>query len=171
MKPEKIVFPIDLAKCALEALALFNSLAQRPDATITLLHVVNLNLLSPDRRLYDEVCREAEQRLEKLAGESLHAAAVRVRVRLGKPAQGIVAEATEQKADLIVLPIHAGTARKHRFAPFVPKIVEHVSRNAPCGVFVVHVHTRMNCLEEATGAHLVLDLPQTSVSASAGLPA
>ena len=159
------MFPIDLANCSREALSLLNSLAQRPDATIILLYVVNLSILAPDTRLYDEVCREAEQRLARLAGATIHAAAaLHVRVRLGKPAHEIVAEAREQKADLIVLPIHAGTARKRHFALFVPKIVEHVSRNAPCGVFVLHARTRINGEDEWGGTNPALDLAQAATS-------
>ncbi|MGD0615792.1 MAG: hypothetical protein ABSA69_10175 [Verrucomicrobiota bacterium] len=54
MKPDRLLFPIDLAKCPLDALPLLNNPAGRSDASVLLLHDVHLNILAPDNRIYSK---------------------------------------------------------------------------------------------------------------------
>src|ERR1035441_624672 len=97
MKPEGILFPVDVARCPLEVFELVNGLAKRPEVTVILLHVVNLNILAPENRVYEELGQEAQWYLERLANKHVHPLASTItRVRIGNPAEEILAEA---KAD------------------------------------------------------------------------
>jgi nucleotide-binding universal stress UspA family protein len=146
MKSEKVLFPIDLAKCPLEAFSLVNSFVDRSRATVVLLHVVNLSILAPENRVYADLCREAELRLERLAREYVNPRVETcLRVRVGSPFKEIVAEAKEQPAALIVLPTFQPASWKRFFAPVVPKVAEKLAREAPCPVLALPVETSFNC--------------------------
>jgi nucleotide-binding universal stress UspA family protein len=156
MKPERILIPIDVAKCPLEVFKVVNGFAERPGVTVILLHVVNLNIAAPENRVYEGLCAEAEQHLARLAREFLHpAAAILLRVRVGKPSEQILAEAREAAADLILLPIRERAAWKRLFAPKIPRIVAKIIHNAPCGVFVARLKTCFNCSKEWSWAREV----------------
>ena len=43
MKPERILLPVDVARCPLEVFDLVNGFAKRPEVTVLLLHVVDLD--------------------------------------------------------------------------------------------------------------------------------
>ncbi len=138
MKTETVIFPIDLTKCPLAAFAVVNAFVNLPGAMVTLLHVVNLNILAPVAGLYDDICCEAERHLEWLRRKYVNpAVATRVRVRMGKTLDEIMAEATESGAKLILLPTFEPPAWKRFFLPLVPKTVEKLVQNASCPVFVV----------------------------------
>jgi nucleotide-binding universal stress UspA family protein len=144
----RILLPIDLTKCPLEAFDLANTFAKRPAATVILLHVVNLNILAPENRVYDELAREARGHLERLANEYLHpGVSTLIRVRTGKPAEAIVEEAKAEKVDLIILPTVRPSFWRRLCAPMVPSLVEKVARKATCAVLVARVQTRFSCQE------------------------
>lgn len=146
MKTDKILFPIDLAKCPLDALPLVNGVAGRSQATVVLLHIVTLNIQAPDNRVYSELCREAEWRLKRLADHYVHPMIETcLRVRVGNPIEEIVAEATEQQASLIVLPVFQSSFWKGLFAPVVSRTTGKLMENAPCPVFGLRVTTPFNC--------------------------
>ena len=72
--------------------------------TVTLLHVVTLNIAAPEKGVYEALGRNAHRHLERLARECLHpGVATNIRVRFGKPAEEILSEAAAGKVDLIVL--------------------------------------------------------------------
>ena len=145
MKTDKILFPIDLAKCPLDALPLVNGVAGRSQATVVLLHIVTLNIQAPDNRVYSELCREAEWRLKRLADHYVHPMIETcLRVRVGNPIEEIVAEATEQQASLIVLPVFQSSFWKGLFAPAVSRTTGKLMENAPCPVFALRVKTPFN---------------------------
>jgi nucleotide-binding universal stress UspA family protein len=81
---------------------------------VTLLYVLNLNIVPPVRQVYDELCAESEAALKKLArfffGNDL---AARVVVRAGAPHEEIVAEAKAESSDLIILTGPERRAWKH----------------------------------------------------------
>jgi nucleotide-binding universal stress UspA family protein len=105
MKPQRILLPIDTAQCPMEVFAAVNGFACRPEVTVILLHVVNLNIVAPENRVYEELGREVYSHLCRLADKYIHPfASTAVRVRAGHPEEEILAEAAEQKADLIILP-------------------------------------------------------------------
>ena len=71
---------------------------------MTLLYVLNLNIVTPGHQVYDELCAESEAALRKLAGFFFGTdRAARVVVRVGAPHEEILAEAREESSDLIVL--------------------------------------------------------------------
>jgi nucleotide-binding universal stress UspA family protein len=148
MKTDRILLPIDLARCPLDALPLVNSLAGRSRVTVILLHVVHLNILAPENRIYTELCQEAEHRLERLAREYVHPLVdTCVRVRLGDPFKEIVAEAREQQVHLIILPTFKCSFWRRFFTPVVAKVAEKLTRNAPCPVYAMRANTPFNCEE------------------------
>ena len=59
MKTERILLPIDVRKFPLEVFSFINGLAPRCNFSVTLLHVLTLNILPPESRLYDELAAEA----------------------------------------------------------------------------------------------------------------
>jgi nucleotide-binding universal stress UspA family protein len=158
MKPERILLPIDVARCPLEVFDLVNGFARRPEVTVILLHVVNLNILAPENRVYEELSQEAQWYLEGLANRHLHPIASTItHVRVGKPADEILAEAKAESVDLIILPTYGpsfwnrlkGLWRNVCVQP-VSTLAQKVIREATCGVFVVLAKTRLNC-ERAWG--------------------
>jgi nucleotide-binding universal stress UspA family protein len=156
MKPERILIPIDVAKCPLEVFNVVNGFVERPGVTVILLHVVNLNIAAPENRVYAELGREADAHLKRLAEICVNPrASILTRVRFGKPAQEIVAAAKEENVDLIILPRYRGSFWKRIFAFFAPQIVQKVIREAPCGVCLVTVKTRFNCSKEWSWAREV----------------
>lgn len=158
MKPEKILIPVDTAKCPLEVFAVANGFACRPEVTVILLHVVNLNIVAPENRVYEELGREVYSHLGRLAHEYIHPfASTAVRVRAGQPEQEILAEAAEQKVDLIILPSWGPSWWARLTAPLknqpdvtLSRWAQNIVRNAACVVSVVNVKTRFNC-EQAWG--------------------
>ena len=88
MKPEIILLPVDVARCPLEVFELVNGLAKRSEVTVILLHVLNLNILAPENRVYEELGQEAQWYLESLANQHLHPMASAItHVRVGMPAE------------------------------------------------------------------------------------
>jgi len=67
MKRERVLLPLDIRKCPLEIFPLVEGIARRPEVTVILLHVMHLNIVAPDNRLYREVELEARRHLERLA--------------------------------------------------------------------------------------------------------
>jgi nucleotide-binding universal stress UspA family protein len=158
MKPERILLPIDVARCPLEVFELVNGFARRPEVTVILLHVVKLDLVASEKCFYQELCEAAQAWLARLAANHLHAAASAIRhVRIGEPAEEILAEAKAESVDLIILPSFGPSfwnrlkgLWKNVIAPPVSTLVEKVIREATCGVFVILAKTRLNC-EKAWG--------------------
>jgi nucleotide-binding universal stress UspA family protein len=147
MNPQRILLPINTRQCYLEVFHAANGFArQTSGATVFLLHVVHLNITAPEKRVYEQLGREAHWHLERLARHCLRPGiASIVRVRFGKPAEEIVAEARESNIDLIVLPFRSPTLWQRLFAPVVPRIIEGVIRRAACGVFLASAKSRFNC--------------------------
>ena len=104
MKLERILLPLDIRKCPLEVFSVVNGFAKQQGITVTLLHVVTLNIAAPEKGVYEALGRDARWHLERLARGCLHpSVAANTRVRFGKPAEEILAEAAAGSADLIVL--------------------------------------------------------------------
>jgi nucleotide-binding universal stress UspA family protein len=155
MKPETILLPIDTAKCSLEAFARVNALANRPGATVILLHVVDLNIAALDNRVYDELGREAGWHLDMLARKYLRPdISTLIRVRFGNPATEIIMEAKARNVDLIILststgslPSHEASFKKRLRAALFPGLLRKLLRAAPGALWIVHGETSFNCRE------------------------
>ena len=146
MRSETILVPLDIRKCPLEIFSVVNGLAKYPGASVTLLHVVTLNIAAPERRVYEELERDARWYLERLARGCLRRdIATSIRTRFGKLAEEILAEAAAGNADLIILPCYPLFFWSRLFAPILPRVVEQVARKAPCRVFRARADDRFNC--------------------------
>jgi nucleotide-binding universal stress UspA family protein len=135
MKLERILLPLDSRKCPLEVFSVVNGLVKHPDTTVTVLHVVALSIAVPENRVYEELGADARFYFERLArGFPRRDVARIIRVRFGKPTEEILAEATEQKADLIILPAYAPSFWDRLLAPIQRDVAAQVTRKAPCRV-------------------------------------
>jgi nucleotide-binding universal stress UspA family protein len=165
--PRNILLPVDITKCPREVFSFIDKFANQHRVTVTLLHVVNLNAMVPDNRVFDAHLCAAGQHLKRLAEKFLNPdLSVRLRVRVGRPAPEILAEAMESNVNLIVLTSYGGCSVWKR--PFKPRIVEKVLRAAPCNATLLHVRTRFNCEEDwGCGGGVISALGNTGVR---GLP-
>jgi nucleotide-binding universal stress UspA family protein len=146
MKPQRILLALDIRKCPLEVFSVVNGLGKYPGTTVTLLHVVALNVAAPENRVYEELARDARWYLERLARGCLRPdVATIIRVRFGKPADEILAEAAAGNVDLIVLPSYPSSFWDRVFAPILPPVAERVIRKAPCAAFLARVQGRFDC--------------------------
>jgi nucleotide-binding universal stress UspA family protein len=146
MSPERILLPLDIRKCPLEIFAVVNGLVKHSGASVTLLHVVTLNIAVPEKLVYQALARDALWYLERLARGCLREdVATMIRVRVGKPAEEILAEAAAGNADLIVMPCYRPSFWSRLFAPIRPRVVEQVDRKGPCRVLRASARDRFNC--------------------------
>jgi nucleotide-binding universal stress UspA family protein len=144
--PDIILLPLDVHKCPLEVFSYVNQFAEHHTKVI-LLHVVNLSVVPPDGRVFDELSCAAGKDLKRLSERFLDPRlCISHQVRFGKPANEILSEASESKADLIALT----TYRNGSFwkDPLRPRIIERVIRSASCDLMLLHVRTRFNCEED-----------------------
>ena len=152
MKPERILLPIDIARCPLEAFDVINGFAERAEVTLILLHVITLNILSPTNRVFEELGQEAQFYLQRLGNKHLHSvASTIVHVRTGNLADQILVEVKSERADLIVLPTYGPSfwdrlrgLWKPASNPIVSRLAERLIREATCGVFLVLAKSRFN---------------------------
>jgi nucleotide-binding universal stress UspA family protein len=104
MSVKHILLPLDLMRSPCDALVFARNMAADSPVCVTLLYVLNLNIVSHGCRIHDELCAESEAALRKLAGFFFGTdRATRVVVRVGTPHEEIVAEAKAESADLIIL--------------------------------------------------------------------
>ena len=126
---KRILVPVDLEQDSFDGIKFVASLASEMPVSATLLHVVNLNINCPDRRVYDDLGLENQQRLRALGKLFFGGQMPEGRVRFGKPHEEILAEAQASQADLIVMGSPKSPRKKWRFRPTT---LERVIRAAPC---------------------------------------
>lgn len=140
MEVGRLLLPIDLGKCPLEVFPLANGFTKPFGGEVVLLNVVDL-------RAADSARERARIHLEHLARDFMRSSIeVRPRVRAGLPHEEIFAEAAEAKADLILLPVFTPPIWRRLVGPGPGSTTRNVVSGASCGVFVVNVRTRFNCL-------------------------
>lgn len=152
-KPEKILVPIDVARCSPEIFELIDGLARPPRVTIIMLHVVHLNIIAPTNHVFQELAAEAKSHLEQLAKRYLPAfASTMTRVRVGEPAKEIVAETRAQEPDLLILPSHGPSLWSRMKAvwnpahtPLVSPLAEKIMRETTCSVLLMTEKTCLSC--------------------------
>lgn len=161
----RILVPVDLSAHSKQALWHAVALAQRYDARIDLVHVVEpfssydpaepyQAALPSDANVLPAVEENVRDELQALAGElPLPDEKVRVYVGQGAPVPFIVDVATDEDVDLIVLSSHGRTGLE-RF--LLGSVAEKILRTAPCPVFVVKSYGRSlvsqtGVVEEAGG--------------------
>jgi nucleotide-binding universal stress UspA family protein len=146
MSLERILVPLDIRKWPVEVFSVANTIAKLPNAAVTLLHVVTLNIAAPEKGVYEQLGRDAQWHLERLARGCLRPGITTVsRVRFGKPAEEILAEAADGDVDLIVLASKPTSFWSRFVAPILPRVVERIVREASCAVFLTTAKKRFNC--------------------------
>jgi nucleotide-binding universal stress UspA family protein len=131
-----VLIPLDLMRSPCDALVFARNMAADFPVCVTLLYVLNLNIVVPSgKQLYDELCSESEAALRKVAGVFFGSErATRVVVRVGAPHEEIVAQAKADPADLIVLTGPERRSWKHLFhRGTTQKIID----SAPCAAVVL----------------------------------
>jgi nucleotide-binding universal stress UspA family protein len=146
MSLERILVPLDIKKWPVEVFSVANTFAKRPSAAVTLLHVVTLNIAVPEKGVYEQLGRDAQRHLDRLARACLRPDITTVsRVRFGNPAEEILAEAADGKVDLIVLASEKSSFWRRLFVRILPRVVERIVREASCGVFLTTAKKWFNC--------------------------
>jgi nucleotide-binding universal stress UspA family protein len=153
MNTKRILLPIDVRRCPLEVFETANGFAKSPHSSLSLLHVVNLNIAPPDYRIYEELSHEAQSYLLRLADRYVHPLVRRqVHIRIGNTVDQILAQAKAENTDLILLPTYC-PSHWHRLCafwrpaatPLVSRLADKLIRKATCPVFLVQAKSRFNC--------------------------
>ncbi|HWI58844.1 MAG TPA: universal stress protein [Bacillota bacterium] len=158
---QKVLVPIDLARCPLEVFEWVNRLSQQSPMTVILLHVVTLNLLAAENRIYEELGTQVRGSLQRLARTYLRpATSTLIRVRLGQPVEQILAQARADHPDLILLPVQRLGFQKRPALPWhrqsraiVSGLARKVLRNAACDVLVVPSNAPFDRARDPGGDH------------------
>ena len=142
----RIVCAVDFSDCSLRGLDYAVSLAQESDASLTVVHVLEMaSDISPDvpaiisdQTLQEYVATattERRQRLERLIPDAVRdACSVETIVVRGKPYREILRVAVEQASELIVIGVHG---RGPIDLLFFGSTAQHVVRAAPCPVLTL----------------------------------
>jgi|HubBroStandDraft_1064217.scaffolds.fasta_scaffold254895_1 nucleotide-binding universal stress UspA family protein len=134
MRNKHILLPLDLVRGPASALVAVQKMAAESPVSVTLLHVIDLNIFPPQPDVNEQLCAESQAALRKLARLFFGAEqAARVIVRIGNPAEEIVAEAKEEEADLIVM---CGP-KPRRLRLLRRGTTQHVLRSASCPTLVL----------------------------------
>lgn len=142
----RILVPVDFSAGSEIALRQAASLAQLHGARVLPIHItppicftVDCGYGPVNRRVPDEdSLRQTQARLQKLVHRIVRTELTEeVTVRSGEPIEQIVREATERKADLIIMLAHDALGGKS--VP-VTHTVDRLVRETRCPVLVVHAH-------------------------------
>ncbi len=142
LKYSKILCAFDFDGNSTAALLLSSTLAKESNATLYVLHIARVPYQDMDVPLpFDADPRwekEARAKLELIVHDALKDdAQCVIEVRTGVPDIDIVRAAGELGVDLIVMVTHGRTGLEHLV---YGSVTEHVIREAPCPVLVLH-HT------------------------------
>ena len=135
---KRILAPVDFDQSSLKGLELAAKVAQQNDGTVSVLHIVPVDIdVSGMPQYVDLIKRQEKLDREQLAAiAKQHLADVKWEIldEMGQPADVIVQIATKMAADVIVMVTHGrrGLARL-----IEGSIAEKVLRNAPCPVLAV----------------------------------
>jgi len=149
---DRLLLPIDLERCPLEIFPSANGFAKPFGGEIVLLHVLDRRPGAGRRSAGARDCRRAELHLERIGRDYLRPTVeARSRVRIGIPHEEIFAEATEARAELILLPVYAPSLWRRLVGSGHGETVRNLVAGAPCAVFVVDVRARFNCYRRWAG--------------------
>ena len=137
----KILVPVDFSANSRKAVAYASAFAKQFQASLTFLHVVQVNYAYGEFGAIDFSALEREMRTgaEKELGVLLATAkeaglAAEAVIREGSPPRIIAEVARELGTDLLIISTHGYTGLRH---VLMGSIAEHVVRYAPCPVLVV----------------------------------
>ena len=139
--PSRLLVPVDFSESSLRVLRYAVDLAKDAGGALTIVHVVSADYgwLEIGREEY----RDLDKSLQKQAADELRSLAdanvpqeipTDLEVRIGRPAEEIVAAATETKSDLIVLSTH-GRSGLDRY--LLGSVAERVAHLASCPVLLL----------------------------------
>ena len=141
VKPRRILVPVDFSDSSARALRHAAKRAAESDSSLTVVHVVPadygwLGIGREDLRDLDRsLQRQAADRLRTFADENVSdELAQELEVRVGQPAEEILAAARESKCDSIVLSTR-GLTGLDRY--LIGSVADRVARLAPCPVVLV----------------------------------
>jgi nucleotide-binding universal stress UspA family protein len=138
MSRKHILVPLDLVRGSADALVFAQQMALENPLTITLLHVIDLNIaptVSPVPAIYAQLYAESQAALRKLAKLFFGSEqATRIVVRFGKPVDEIVAEAKTEEVTMIIL---AGPKPAKRLRLFRRGTIQRLLRRVPCPAIVL----------------------------------
>jgi nucleotide-binding universal stress UspA family protein len=131
----RILIPLDLVRGTIDPLLFVQGIGAESPVSATLLHVVSLNVGVTERRVYQELCSEANAALCKLArlffGDDME---TRVSVRIGRPHEQIIQEALSAGSELIIL----SAGKPNSWARLLAwGTTERVVRSAPCATLIL----------------------------------
>jgi nucleotide-binding universal stress UspA family protein len=141
VKPQRILVPVDFSDSSARALQHAAKLAAESGGTLVIVHVIPayygwLGVGRDESRDLDRsLQRQAADRLRAFADEHLgHNMAADLEVRIGQPAEEIVAAARESKCNSIVLSTR-GLSGLDRY--LIGSVADRVARLAPCPVILL----------------------------------
>lgn len=140
---QRILVPVDFSANSRKAVDYATAFAKQFGASLTFLHVIQVNYAYGEFGAIDFSSLEREMRSgaeKELAGLLGAATAAGLQahtvVREGSPPKIIAEVAKEVRSDLLVISTHGYTGLKH---VLMGSIAEHVVRYAPCPVLVVRL--------------------------------
>jgi universal stress protein A len=147
---KRIMVPTDFSTAAGPAIGYAFDLAERYDASLLLVHVIEETYFAhayPDGyfadlpQLQQTLRADAQRRLEELSDRCAGSGVtVTTQVLEGRPARVIVETAQSLGTDLIVMGTHGRSGVAHLI---MGSVAEHVVRTAPCPVFTVRNTARV----------------------------
>jgi nucleotide-binding universal stress UspA family protein len=139
---QRVLVPVDFSVCTLETLRYAKTLAEKFNAVVDVLHVIQTNLgrdeaAMPRPGLIRTISEGAHRELKRLVAilwESELKATVSVRVREGSAHEVILREARSTNASLIIM----GTRNRSWLSGLLRRnTVKRVVQNSPCPVMVL----------------------------------
>lgn len=141
VKPQRLLVPIDFSTSAEDALRYAAELAAQSGGSLIILHVVPVDYgwlgigREQSQNLDQTLQRQAADRLRALADvHVLKDLPVDIEIRVGQPAEQIIAAANESKCDAIVLSTH-GLTGLDRY--LIGSVADRVARLASCPIFLI----------------------------------
>jgi nucleotide-binding universal stress UspA family protein len=141
IKPQRILVPVDFSDSSARALRHAAERAAECSGSLVIVYVVPADYgwsgigRDESRDLDRSLQRQAADRLRAFADENVgHKVAADLEVRIGKPAEEIVAAARESKCDSIVISTR-GLTGLDRY--LIGSVADRVARLAPCPVLLM----------------------------------
>ncbi len=141
---QKILVPIDFSDCSKKALQYAIAFAEFFDASITLLHVVQVSLPGTEfaaidfHTLESQLIENSDAALARLVKDKIRdKVPTQAITRVGQPVRETVRVAQELDVDLIIISTHGHTGLKH---VFLGSTTENLVRYAPCPILTVREH-------------------------------
>ena len=154
VKPQRILVPIDFSDSSARALHHAAERAAESGGSLIIVHVVPADYgwsgigRAESRDLDRSLQLQAADRLRAFADEHIgHNVAADLEVRIGQPAEEIVAAARESKCDSIVLSTR-GLSGLDRY--LIGSVADRVARLAPCPVVLMPAGKRSPAVKEST---------------------